>query len=222
MGEENESPLSPLDHLKKIVVYCQAIVRLLYRIEGNDTTNEHGLHLGGMGDVIGTLVVSQLPRWMFDSKSMPAKKLIRDAVKSLKEAIDIVMDMDEKDQEIRDELNSGAKASYPPMYGPSDSFCCKLRSQSFLSNKSVPHDDVLSNTLAENLPNLSISAPPVPSYSIADHLAGPLGPTFAKKIFIPCHWLKNGMPPPQLYRCDCHFLSGDSDSLSDSLVSFDY
>ena len=108
------------------------------------------------------------------------------------------------------------------MSGPSHNFCYLLRCQSFF-DKSVPPDDVLSNTLAiENLTNISTSALPVPSYSIADLLVGPLGPTFAKKIFIPCHWLKNGMLPPQLYRCDCHFLSSDHDSLSESLDSFEY
>ena len=79
-----------------------------------------------------------------------------------------LMDMDNKDREIRNELNSGAKASYPPCAAPATTSVVYYAFIPFLSNKSAPHDDVLSNTLAENPSNLSISALPVPSYSIKD------------------------------------------------------
>ena len=79
-----------------------------------------------------------------------------------------LMDMDNKDREIRNELNSGAKASYPPCTATATTSVVYHALIPFFSDKSVPHDDVLSNTLAENPSNLSISALPVPSYSIAD------------------------------------------------------
>ena len=103
----------------------------------NCYSNSETLHdldteiIGGMGDVIGTLVLSQLPRWMFGSKSMPAKKLIRDAVKSLKEAIDICYGYGQQRPRKSKWIKLGCESIIPPMSGSSHNFCYLLRSQYF-------------------------------------------------------------------------------------------
>ena len=195
-------------HLHRIETYFKAISRL-FSIDNQSAWTKDGYHQAAIGPELGSIILLGLPYWFniphevaVDKPTLKnLKNMIRSVVKVMKIAIDTVITMDAKDR--KTENISRTRVLAPANIETPASAAADCHAPYLLMDKPGSQCGAPSSRVCDIFSKLTISDP---VYKIEDHLVGPLGPSYAIRIFIPCDWVRLELSP-LLHKCSCKIIN---------------